>query len=121
MVKKTTNKKVSKKLVKEVKKVEKTETKAVQAKESEADGKQAVIKRFAMQSGDTGSPEVQVAILTWKISRLQEHLGKNPKDNHSRRGLLKIISKRRRIMNYLKKKDKARYESLERKIQAFGK
>ena len=88
---------------------------------SEEDEKQDVIKQFATQANDTGSPEVQVAILTWKIVRLQKHLAENPKDNHSRRGLLKIISKRRRIMNYLKKKEGKRYTELEAKIQDYQK
>lgn len=91
--------------------------------ETQADEKekQDVISKFATRAGDTGSPEVQVAILTWKIVRLQKHLAENTKDNHSRRGLLKIISKRRRIMNYLKKKDEKRYGVLEQKIQGYQK
>ncbi|MFA6005384.1 MAG: 30S ribosomal protein S15 [Patescibacteria group bacterium] len=95
--------------------------KPVTTAKSEEDEKQDVIKEFATQANDTGSPEVQVAILTWKIVRLQKHLAENPKDNHSRRGLLKIISKRRRIMNYLKKKDEKRYTVLEAKIQDYQK
>lgn len=123
MVKKAETAKAVKKEVKVKKTAKKIETKVEEAKKtvnSEGD-KQAVIKSFAITSGDTGSPEVQVAILTWKIFRLQQHLRDNPKDNHSRRGLLKIVSKRRRIMNYLKKKDKNRYEALEKKIQSFSK
>ncbi len=89
--------------------------------ETEEMGKQAVIKLFSMRDNDTGSPEVQVAILTWKIVKLQEHLKENPKDNHSRRGLLKIISKRRRILNYLKGKDAKRCEVLEKKVQEYQK
>jgi len=81
--------------------------------------KEFVINRFALKSGDTGSPEVQVAILTFKVVKLQSHLTENPKDNHSRRGLLKIVSKRRRIMNYLKDKDEARFGMVEDKIKTF--
>ena len=84
-------------------------------------GKQEIINKFSTHSADTGSPEVQVAILTFKIVKLQEHLQKNPKDNHSRRGLLKIVSKRRRIMKYLRDKDEKRYNTLEAKIQEYQK
>lgn len=81
-----------------------------------ADDKQAVIKQFALKAGDTGSPEVQVAILTQKITKLAQHLEQNPKDNHSRRGLLKVIAKRRRILNYLERKDEKRYKELIKKL-----
>lgn len=74
--------------------------------------KTVVITQFALKDGDTGSPEVQVAILTQKIINLADHLEKNPKDNHSRRGLLKVVAKRRRILNYLEKKDEKRYKDL---------
>ncbi|OGK62316.1 30S ribosomal protein S15 [Candidatus Roizmanbacteria bacterium RIFOXYB2_FULL_38_10] len=80
------------------------------------DDKQKLIELFAQKSGDTGSPEVQVALLSQKIERLTEHLGINKKDNHSRRGLLKVIAKRRRIMNYLQKLDEKRYKQLIEKI-----
>ncbi len=76
------------------------------------DEKQAIIEKFAQKNGDTGSPEVQVALLTHKIDRLIEHLDINKKDNHSRRGLLKVVAKRRRILNYLVKIDKNRYQHL---------
>ena len=76
------------------------------------DDKQKVIDTFAQKKGDTGSPEVQVALLTQKIIRLTSHLDENKKDNHSRRGLLKVISKRRRILNYLQKLDEKRYKKL---------
>ena len=76
------------------------------------DDKQKVIEMFAQKKGDTGSPEVQVALLSQKIDKLTEHLEENKKDNHSRRGLLKVISKRRRILNYLQKLDEKRYKSL---------
>ncbi len=74
--------------------------------------KQKVIEKFAQRKGDTGSPEVQVALLSQKIDRLAEHLDINKKDNHSRRGLLKVIAKRRRILNYLQKLDEKRYKKL---------
>lgn len=76
------------------------------------DDKQKIIEMFAQGKGDTGSPEVQVALLTYKINKLVEHLEINKKDNHSRRGLLKIIAKRRRILNYLQKIDEKRYLKL---------
>lgn len=78
--------------------------------------KQKIIKEFALKEGDTGSPEVQVAIATQKITNLVSHLDQNPKDHHSRRGLLKIVAKRRRILNYLQKKDEARYKNLIKKL-----
>jgi len=78
--------------------------------------KQEIIKMFALKDGDTGSPEVQVALLTQKILNLTEHLKQNPKDNHSRRGLLKVVAKRRRILNYLQNKDEKRYKVLVKKL-----
>lgn len=80
------------------------------------DDKQKLMELFAQKSGDTGSPEVQAALLTQKIERLTEHLDENKKDNHSRRGLLKVIAKRRRILNYLLKLDEKRYKGLIGKI-----
>ncbi len=74
--------------------------------------KQEIIEKFAQHKGDTGSPEVQVALLSYKIDRLSEHLEENKKDNHSRRGLLKIVAKRRRILNYLQKLNNKRYKKL---------
>ena len=74
--------------------------------------KQKIIEEYAQKTGDTGSPEVQVALLTHKIHKLTSHLEENKKDNHSRRGLLKVIAKRRRILNYLQKLDEARYKEL---------
>jgi len=76
------------------------------------DDKQKLIDKFAQHKGDTGSPEVQIALLTHKIIKLTEHLEENKKDNHSRRGLLKVIAKRRRILNYLQKLDEKRYKKL---------
>ncbi len=71
-----------------------------------------VIKEFAQAKGDTGSPEVQVAILTNRINTLTEHFRTHKKDFHSRRGLLVMVGRRRRLLDYLKSKDQARYESL---------
>ena len=67
--------------------------------------KQNIINEFAQQNGDTGSPEIQVALLTEKIKRLTSHLKMHKKDNHSRRGLMQMVGKRRRLLNYLMKKD----------------
>ncbi len=77
-----------------------------------AERKLQLIKEFERANGDTGSPEVQVAILTERISNLTEHFKTHAKDRHSRRGLLKLISTRRRLLDYLKEKDSSRYESL---------
>jgi len=74
--------------------------------------KQALITQHAREKGDTGSPEVQVAILTRRINDLMDHFSKNKKDHHSRRGLLMMVSNRRGLLAYLKKKDVARYEAL---------
>ena len=79
--------------------------------------KQKIIEMFAQKKGDTGSPEVQVALLTHKINSLSAHLDINKKDNHSRRGLLKVIAKRRRILNYLLKLDEKRYKALIKKLE----
>lgn len=78
--------------------------------------KQEIIEQFSQHNGDTGSPEVQVALLSHKIQRLTSHLEENKKDNHSRRGLLKVIAKRRRILNYLSRLDESRYKDLISKI-----
>ena len=74
--------------------------------------KQAIIAEYGRTPNDTGSPEVQVAILTARIQELTEHLKANPKDHHSRRGLLKMVGQRRRLLDYLKKIDIERYRSL---------
>jgi small subunit ribosomal protein S15 len=71
-----------------------------------------VIGEYAISAGDTGSPEVQVALLTERIKGLTEHLKAFPKDNHSRRGLLKLVGQRRRLLAYLVKKDSARYRAV---------
>jgi len=80
------------------------------------DDKNKIIDKFAQTKGDTGSPEVQIALLTHKIEKLAEHLDINKKDNHSRRGLLKVIAKRRRILNYLQKLDEKRYKKLTKEL-----
>ncbi len=74
--------------------------------------KEAIIKEYARSEGDTGSPEVQIAILTERIKELTAHLQENPKDHHSRRGLLKMVGQRRGLLDYLKKKDIERYRTL---------
>lgn len=74
--------------------------------------KERVIKEFATKEGDTGSPEVQVAILTSRITTLTEHFKTHKKDNHSRRGLLKLVAQRRKLLDYVKAKDEPRYKSL---------
>lgn len=74
--------------------------------------KNALVKEYATKQGDTGSPEVQVAILTERISNLTEHFKSHVKDNHSRRGLLKLVSQRRQLLDYVKRNDEARYRSL---------
>ena len=75
--------------------------------------KAEVIKSYATKSGDTGSPEVQVAILTERITSLTEHFKSHVNDNHSRRGLLKMVSQRRQLLDYLRRKDEARYKTLD--------
>jgi small subunit ribosomal protein S15 len=77
-----------------------------------AERKTALMKEYARESGDTGSPEVQVAILTERITNLTEHFKSHVKDNHSRRGLLKMVSQRRSLLDYVKGKDEARYRTL---------
>lgn len=74
--------------------------------------KQAIINEYARTEGDTGSPEVQVAVLTARIKELTEHLKEHPKDHHSRRGMLKMVGQRRGLLAYLKKTDIERYRSL---------
>ncbi len=76
------------------------------------DVKEAVIKEYATKEGDTGSPEVQVAILTHRINNLTQHFKGHKKDNHSRRGLLKMVSLRRKLLDYVKRKDEERYKTL---------
>ncbi len=80
------------------------------------DQKQAIIAANQTHEGDTGSPEVQIAILTTRIAELTEHLKKNPQDNHSRRGLFKMVGKRRNLLGYLQKKDINRYRAIIEKL-----
>ncbi|MGR3792812.1 30S ribosomal protein S15 [Vannielia sp. SX4] len=77
-----------------------------------AEDKARVIKEYGTKDGDTGSPEVQVAILSSRISTLTEHFKTHKKDNHGRRGLLKLVAQRRKLLDYLKNKDEARYRDL---------
>lgn len=81
------------------------------------DVKLNIMKDFATKDGDTGSPEVQVALLTEQIKELTDHLGKHKKDNHSRKGLLKMVAKRRRLLNFLERKDEKRYKALLKKLK----
>ena len=77
-----------------------------------AERKDALIKEYGTKAGDTGSPEVQVAILSERINNLTDHFKTHVKDNHSRRGLLKLVSTRRSLLDYIKRKDEARYKAL---------
>lgn len=77
-----------------------------------ASRKAEVIKTYATKSGDTGSPEVQIALLSERINNLTEHFKAHVKDNHSRRGLLKMVSQRRQLLDYIKRSDEARYKEL---------
>jgi small subunit ribosomal protein S15 len=83
----------------------------------DAQGKSKIIEEYKTHDGDTGSPEVQVALLTERISYLTEHFKEHKKDFHSRTGLLKLVGQRRKLLNYLKKKDITRYREL---IQRLG-
>lgn len=82
-----------------------------------AERKQELIKEFGQKEGDTGSPEVQVAVLTERIRNLTDHLGGHKKDHHSRRGLIIMVGQRRRLLDYLSRKDQDRYAKL---IQSLG-
>ncbi len=81
------------------------------------DDKSGIIEQFRVHEQDTGSPEVQIAILTRRISDLTEHLKRHKKDHHSRRGLLKMVGQRRRMLNYLKKTDIERYRTVVNKLE----
>lgn len=81
-----------------------------------AERKQELIGEYAIKKGDTGSPEVQVAVLTERIANLTEHFKTHKKDNHSRRGLLKMVSQRRRLLDYVKSRDEARYKDLIKRL-----
>lgn len=78
--------------------------------------KQEIIETYKREDKDTGSPEVQIALLTERITELTEHLKIHTKDNHSRRGLLKMVGKRRNLLNYLEKKDISRYKEIAQKL-----
>ncbi|CCX65794.1 MAG: 30S ribosomal protein S15 [Lachnospiraceae bacterium] len=78
--------------------------------------KDEIIKEYGRKAGDTGSPEVQIAILTARITELTEHMKKNPKDYHSNRGLLKMVGQRRGLLDYLKKTDLEKYRALIEKL-----
>ena len=78
--------------------------------------KDRLVKEFALKEGDTGSPEVQVAILTSRIKTLTEHFKAHKKDNHSRRGLLKMVAQRRKLLDYTRSKDEARYQNLIKRL-----
>ncbi len=79
--------------------------------------KKVIIKSYALHPKDTGSPQVQVAILTERINQLSKHLEDHPKDNHSRRGLLMMVGKRRKLLNYLRLNEQNKYEDLVGKLQ----
>lgn len=81
-----------------------------------AERKQELIKEYAIKPEDTGSPEVQVALLTERINNLTDHFKSHKKDNHSRRGLLKMVSQRRRLLDYVKNNDDARYQDLIKRL-----
>jgi small subunit ribosomal protein S15 len=81
-----------------------------------AERRAALIKDYATKTGDTGSPEVQVALLTERINSLTDHFKAHKKDNHSRRGLLKMVSQRRGLLDYLKSRDEARYQALIKRL-----
>ena len=76
------------------------------------EAKQEIMQKYAVHEGDTGSPEVQIAVLTARISELTEHLKANPGDHHSRRGMMKMVGKRRNLLAYLKNTDIERYRSI---------
>lgn len=81
-----------------------------------AEEKTKLIKEYGSKEGDTGSPEVQIAVLSSRIATLTEHFKTHKKDNHSRRGLLMMVAQRRKLLDYVKKKDEARYASLIEKL-----
>ena len=113
MVAKTTKTKATKTAtrVKEAKTTKKSAV-AVASVAAPGEDKLKVISQFATKQGDTGSPEVQAALLSERIEKLVGHLKGNPSDNHSRRGLLGMVSKRRRLLNYLSDKNQDRYKAL---------
>ncbi|MGE0767321.1 MAG: 30S ribosomal protein S15 [Hyphomicrobiaceae bacterium] len=82
-----------------------------------AERKSQIVKDFSSKEGDTGSPEVQIALLTERINGLSDHFKAHKKDNHSRRGLLKMVSKRRQLLDYVKAKDDARYRKIIERLE----
>lgn len=82
-----------------------------------SEDKLQIIKKFAREKGDTGSPEVQIALLSAQVDKLVEHLKLHKKDVHSRRGLLSMVAKRRRLLTYLRKRDEARYKDLIKELK----
>ena len=81
--------------------------------------KKEIIKKFAREKGDTGSPEVQIALLSMQIDKLASHLKEHKKDVHSRRGLLSMVAKRRRLLSYLQKRDEDRYKNLTKDLKKY--
>ena len=81
------------------------------------DEKQDIIKKHAREKGDTGSPEVQIALLSLQVDKLAGHLKEHKKDIHSRRGLLSMVAKRRRLLNYLREKDEERFKNLTKELK----
>lgn len=81
-----------------------------------ADEKAAIVQNFRREDGDTGSPEVQIALLSARIQHLTEHFGTHKHDHHSRRGLLKMVSQRRSMLDYLRRKDRQRYQDVIRRL-----
>ncbi len=81
------------------------------------DKKKKIIEDFSVKKGDTGSPEVQIALISGQVDSLSEHLKEHKKDNHSRKGLLAMVSKRRRLLNYLQDKDKDRFKKLSARLK----
>ncbi len=82
-----------------------------------ATSKAEIIKEFQVEDGDTGSPEVQVALLTSNINKLQEHFSEHSRDHHSRRGLIRMVNQRRKLLDYLKSKDASRYSELIKRLE----
>ena len=82
----------------------------------EAERKQEVISEYALKDGDTGSPEIQIAILTERIANLTEHFKTHKKDNHSRQGLLKLVNQRRKVLDYIKSRNESRYKDLIKRL-----
>jgi len=82
-----------------------------------AEAKGQIVKDYAAKDGDTGSPEVQIALLTARINGLSDHFKMHKKDNHSRRGLLTMVSKRRQLLDYVKSKDEARYQKIIERLE----